>query len=109
MKPISLLIIGAGSRGRTYARKTTIFATRSTLTGDGRRIEHFDFLTEKREVFDTSAEDASSATGHGGGDFHLVRCFMDAIADNKPSLILTGPAEALATHLTIFAGEKARR
>ncbi len=94
MKPTSLLIIGAGSRGATYARKTTIFGTRGTLTGDGRRIEHFDFLSDLREIIDTSDEDASSATGHGGGDFHLVRCFIDAIADNKPSLILTGPAEA---------------
>lgn len=49
-------------------RRTRVFGSRGRLTGDGRFIEVYDFLTESRTVIDTVADGASAAEGHAGGD-----------------------------------------
>ena len=46
--------------------------------------------------------------GHGGGDDLLIRNFIEAIEKNDPSIVLTDPAESLATHRTVFAAEQSR-
>ncbi len=93
---------------KQVGRRTRIFGTRGELRGDGSVIEHFDFLTDKTEVIDTNASDASIAGGHGGGDGQLVERFIKAVATNDPSPILSGPAETLESHMTVFAAERSR-
>ena len=90
-------------------RKTRIFGTSGELYGDGRMIEHFDFLTNTKKVIDTRAADASMSGGHGGGDYKLISGFIAAVASCDQSKILSGPAETLETHLMVFAAEQARR
>ncbi len=90
-------------------RKTRIFGTRGEIYGDGSKITLFDFLTDKTEVIDTEASDASILGGHGGGDYGLMSGFIAAVGDNDPSKILSGPAETLESHLMVFAAERARR
>jgi len=89
-------------------RKTRIFGTRGEIYGDDRTLEHVDFLTDAVETIDTSAEDSSILGGHGGGDFGLMYAFVNAVAKNDPSLILSGPQETLESHLMVFAAERAR-
>jgi hypothetical protein len=38
-----------------------------------------------------------------------MKSFIAAVAQRDRSLILSGPAETLETHLTVFAAEQARR
>jgi len=91
-------------------RKTRIFGTRGRLSGDGRHIEHLDFLTDRMEVIDTQvAADGSILTGHGGGDSGLFEAFITAVADGDSSKVLSGAAESLESHLMVFAAERARR
>ncbi len=90
-------------------RKTRIFGTRGEIYGDGSKITLFDFLTDKTEVIDTEAADASILGGHGGGDYGLMKRFIAAVASNDQSKILSGPAETLESHLMVFAAERARR
>lgn len=90
-------------------RKTRIFGTRGELYGDGSKIRHFDFLSDKTEVIDTGTSDASILGGHGGGDYRLMESFVSAVANNDPKRILSGPEESLETHLMVFAAERARR
>ena len=45
---------------------------------------------------------------HGGGDYGLMKSFVEAVASNDPSKILSGPAETLESHLMVFAAERAR-
>ncbi|MCX7017051.1 MAG: Gfo/Idh/MocA family oxidoreductase [Candidatus Sumerlaeota bacterium] len=90
-------------------RQTRIFGTRGELIGNGIAIEHFDFLTDKTQVIDTRASDASIAGGHGGGDYNFMHSFVSALLENDPSHILSGPEETLQTHLAVFAAERARR
>jgi len=89
-------------------RLARIFGTCGALYGDGRTIEHFDFLHNRREVIDTHASEGSILGGHGGGDERLMRAFVSAVAANDPTPVLTGPDETLASHLIVFAAERAR-
>jgi len=91
----------------TRHRQTTIYGTRGELRGNGERILHYDFLTEALNEFVT-ATPAFASDGHGGGDYALMKSFVAAVANRDPGIILSGPLEALETHLTVFAAERAR-
>ena len=92
-------------------RKTRIFGTRGEIYGDGQNIEIFDFLTDQTRTIDTEAGagDDTALGGHGGGDYGLMDHFVSAVAENDPSLILSGADESLESHLMVFAAERARR
>lgn len=94
----------AFNKGRD--RMTRIFGTLGEIFGDGSRIEHYDFLTDKTTVLDTKT---SGLPGHAGGDERLVESFIAALANNDSSLILSDPEETLQSHLIVFAAERARR
>lgn len=93
-KPIEIIIIGGGSRGE--------------LISNGRTIRHFDFLTDTWSELPTASGDSSIQGGHGGGDFGLMRAFIDAVRCNDQSLLLSGAVESLETHEMVFAAERAR-
>ncbi len=103
---------------RKRDRETHIFGTRGELYGNGQFIEVYDFLTDNTERLDVApASDGSipstgsgqALSGHGGGDLALMTHFVGALIRNDPSLILSGPAESLETHMMVFAAEQARR
>ncbi len=89
-------------------RHTKIFGTRGQLTGDGRHIEVYDFLTETRTVHDTSVDGSSAAEGHAGGDEALINAYLDALHRGRPELIVSGIDASLASHRVVFAAERAR-
>jgi predicted dehydrogenase len=95
-------------------RKTRIFGTRGEISGDGSKIEIFDFLTDQTRIIDTEAVSADASGqgialgGHGGGDYGVMDHFVAAIAQNDSKLILSGPDETLESHRMVFAAEKAR-
>ncbi|MBP7949156.1 MAG: Gfo/Idh/MocA family oxidoreductase [Verrucomicrobiales bacterium] len=90
-------------------RITKIFGTRGELSGDGRILRLFDFLTDGTEEIDTDPAPASGVlSGHGGGDFGLMDAFIAAIESGDASRILSGPDETLESHLIAFASERAR-
>ncbi len=90
-------------------RATRIFGTRGEIYGDSAVITVHDFLTNTKREIDTRKLDTSVLGGHGGGDGGIMESFVDAVATNDPSKILSGPAETLESHLMVFAAEKARR
>ncbi len=90
-------------------RKTRIFGTRGEIYGDSQNIEVFDFLTDEKRTIPTGSTDGSILSGHGGGDYHLMRHFVAALAANDQNKILSGPEESLESHLIVFAAEDARR
>jgi len=95
---------------RARDRESRIFGTRGELYGDGRFIEHFDFLTDKTERIDTQAPEGSLGSyGHGGGDYRLMQAFVAAVAAGDAKKILSDAATTLQTHLMVFAAEKARK
>ena len=91
-------------------RATRIFGTRGELTGDGRDVTVYDFLTRAERHVSLAPQGAmNAAEGHGGGDGGLMDAFTAAVAAQDPGLILSGPRESLASHLAVFAAERARR
>ena len=90
-------------------RQTRIFGTKGEIFGNGSRIEHFDYLTNHREIMEVSKSDGTILTGHGGGDQRIMESFCRAVANQDPSYILSGPMESLETHLSVFKAEQARK
>lgn len=92
---------------RARPRDDRIFCTRAEVTGDGRHLDVFDFLTQQTERIDT--HDGAPMSGHGGGDLGVLDAFLRAVATGDASHILSDPSETLETHLMVFAAERARR
>ena len=86
-------------------RKTRLFGTRGQLTGNGETIRVYDFLTRAEQRVPIQA---GAGGGHGGGDAGLMDAFVAAVAAGDPGLIRSGPRESLASHLAVFAAERAR-
>ena len=93
---------------RPRPRVDNLFCTKAEVSGDGRHLEIFDFLSETSRTMDTFAEGFSAADGHGGGDAGVVDAFLTAIARDDPSLI-ADPGEVLESHRIVFAAERSRR
>jgi hypothetical protein len=91
-------------------RATRIFGTRGYIETDFRKIKVFDFLTEKETIHDTSIDSTSvtAASGHGGGDYFLMKAFVQAVATGDTSEIHSGPEATLESHRIVFAAERAR-
>jgi predicted dehydrogenase len=85
-------------------RSTRLFGSRGELSGDGKTIQVYDFLTRTWREIPVPA----AASGHSGGDAGLMDAFVAAVASGNPDLIRSGARESLASHLTVFAAERAR-
>jgi len=94
----------------TIHRKSRIFGTRGYLETDFIKITVFDFVTETETVYNTSidANSATAASGHGGGDYHIMKAFVHAVATGDTSGIHSGPDATLESHRIVFAAEQAR-
>jgi predicted dehydrogenase len=90
-------------------RRTQLFGTQGELSGDGETIRVYDFLTRSERVLTPAAAGGMDAgEGHAGGDAGLMDAFVAAVAAGNPDLIMSGPGESLASHLAVFAAERAR-
>ena len=88
-------------------RSTRLFGTRAELTGDGHSVRVYDFLARAERLITPEPADAVEG-GHGGGDAGLMDAFTAAVAAGRRELIKSGPRESLASHLAVFAAERAR-
>lgn len=90
-------------------RQTRIFGTRGQITGDSNVITVYDFLTDETTEVDTRTGSGDITGGHGGGDYNLMRRFVQAVRENDQSILLSGTDETLASHRIVFAAERSRR
>jgi predicted dehydrogenase len=86
-------------------RKVRIMGTKGYLEGDEETIRTLDFQTGNWSEIKANTLAADITGGHGGGDFSLMESFLDAVQNNNPGLISTGPEVSLETHLIVFAAE----
>ncbi len=89
-------------------RQTKLFGTRGSIYGDGSKLEIHEFLTDQTTVIETDLSDGTILTGHGGGDYGLIKSFIEAVANDDKTKVLSGPLQTLNSHLVVFAAEKAR-
>ncbi|KDQ21353.1 hypothetical protein BOTBODRAFT_150136 [Botryobasidium botryosum FD-172 SS1] len=116
--PTGTLTMVAMSTG-TNRRKTRIFGSRLELEADeeAEEIRLTDLQTlqtmviRPHEDFDLPEIDLMS--GHGGGDYNLVRHFVEGVRAHKAGLSTEGyvPSvqETLASHIFVFAAEHSRK
>lgn len=90
-------------------RRVRLFGSRGEIYGDGNKINHYDFMTNEWKSIDVSKSDGGINSGHGGGDYEIMKSFVKAVAKNDQSLLLTGAQESLESHLSVFAAENARK
>ncbi len=90
-------------------RKTRIFGTHGCIESDGTTLKLHDFRTDTEETIDTGMDRDTPAGYHGQADKALAEAFVEAVARQDPSLILTGPRDSLRTHRIVWAAERARR
>lgn len=81
--------------------KATLYGKFSS-SGNEIRIHHH--LTGKIEDVEVVDRDHS---GHGGGDFGIVRSFINAV-NGTPDDSITTARESLESHLLAFAAEESR-
>jgi predicted dehydrogenase len=92
------------------SRDYFVMGDRGTLRLNDDGLHHYDFLSGKRVSLPLYTGDAStSLTGHGGGDDGLIREFLTALRTGDKAYVTTGPEASLASHLIVFAAEKARK
>ena len=72
-------------------------------------LDVYDFISDRHERIDTRSAETGALVGHGGGDYFLIKAFVQAIATGDRSHILSGPDDTLESHLMVFAAERARR
>lgn len=63
---------------------------------DGTRGEWRGLPIEKDDV------DIGQLDGHGGADFHCISSFIEAVAMNDPSMVMTDATESLKSHQLVF-------
>jgi hypothetical protein len=88
-------------------RRTRIMGSRGDLVGDERRMDVFDFAARERYEWVT-ADHARLQGGHGGGDFGLVRDWVQAISRRDESLLTSTLAASMESHLVGFTAEQSR-
>ncbi len=89
-------------------REIYIMGDQGSLRCSEGDIQHLDFLTDKVTTVPFADSDGSITSGHGGGDYFIVKDFVAAVRDNDPSRITSGPDVSLESHLIVFAAERAR-
>ncbi|MFW9966286.1 MAG: Gfo/Idh/MocA family protein [Candidatus Thorarchaeota archaeon] len=90
-------------------RRTSIFGTSGEIYGDGTTIKVFDFLSDTARIYDTTHDNSMPLEEHGGGDYGLIKAFVEAVSESDAERILSGPEETLESHLMVFAAEKSRK
>ncbi|MEZ2372648.1 Gfo/Idh/MocA family protein [Arthrobacter sp. RCC_34] len=89
-------------------RKTRIFGTDGSISGDGKHLEILDFATGTTRTIDTTPiGGASAADGHGGADGRLVEAFLRAV-ESRDGQALSSVRESFESHQLVWAAERSR-
>jgi len=94
-----------------HGRRTRVMGSMGDLVGDMTELVHYDFRTQKDTKFIPKAEDVEEYknSGHGGGDWLLVRDFVQAVAQKNPALLTSTIDESIESHVMGFMAEESRK
>jgi predicted dehydrogenase len=89
----------------SYAgRRTRVMGSMGDIVGDMETFTLTDFRTNKSTVYDNSSGD-----GHGGGDWRLVRDWLQAVSQRNPDLLTSTIDASIESHVMGFMAEKSRK
>jgi predicted dehydrogenase len=92
-------------------RRTRIMGSMGDMVGDMDDLTVTDFRTGKSITLIPKAEDVESYknSGHGGGDWFLMRDFVMAVANQDPKYLTSTIDQSIESHLMGFAAEESRK
>ncbi len=94
-----------------HGRRTRIMGSMGDMVGDMKELVVNDFRTAKEVKFLPQAEDVEGYknSGHGGGDWLLVRDFVQAVSQKNPDILTSTIDESIESHVMGFMAEESRK
>ena len=91
-------------------RRTRVMGSMGDMVGDMEELNLTDFRTKKTIKMVPAAEDKDilASSGHGGGDWSLMRDFVQAVANNDPKYLTSTIDQSIESHVMGCAAEKSR-
>ncbi len=92
-------------------RRTRVMGSMGDMVGDMEELTINDFRTGKSITLVPKAEDVENYknSGHGGGDWLLMRDFVTAVANQDPKYLTSTIDQSIESHLMGFAAEDSRK
>jgi len=94
-----------------HDRRTRIMGSMGDMVGDMTELVVHDFKTGKETKFIPKAEDVEGYknSGHGGGDWLLVKDFVQAVSQQNPALLTSTIDDSIESHIMGFMAENSRK
>lgn len=94
-----------------HGRKTRLMGSMGDLIGDMHELVHTDFRTGKSTKFVPKYSDVEGYqnAGHGGGDWLMVKDFVQAVAERRHDLLTSTIDDSIESHIMAFMAEKSRK
>ncbi|QCR22262.1 Gfo/Idh/MocA family protein [Pontibacter sp. SGAir0037] len=94
-----------------HGRRTRVMGSMGDMVGDMKELVVTDFRTRESTKFIPQAEDVEGYknSGHGGGDWLLVKDFVQAVSQQDPNLLTSTIDESIESHIMGFMAEESRK
>ena len=91
-------------------RRTRVMGAMGDMVGDMTELNVCDFRTKETIKLVPKAEDVEDYknSGHGGGDWFLMRDFVRAVATQDPTHLTSTIDQSIESHIMGFAAEESR-
>jgi len=92
-------------------RRTRIMGTKGDIVGDeGTSLTVSDFRKRDSTTYQVSKlDDDFEGGGHGGGDYRLLRDFLQAVYQEDPSLLTSTIGDSMESHYIGYKAEESRK
>lgn len=90
-----------------HGRKSRIMGAMGDIVGDGSELMIGDFRNRKVTKWNVK-DHVALDSGHGGGDWGLVRDWLKAVEGQDESLLSSNLSASMESHLMAFMAEKSR-
>ena len=92
-------------------RRTRVMGSMGDMVGDMEELNLTDFRTGKTTKMIPNAEDVNDYknSGHGGGDWLLMRDFVQAVSNQDPKYLTSTIDQSIESHIMGFAAERSRK
>lgn len=92
-----------------HGRKTRLMGAMGDVVGDMDKFVHTDFRTGKQSEWNVHRDVKDyNGHGHGGGDWRLVKNWLQAISKGDPSLLTSTIDASVESHIMGLMAEKSR-
>jgi predicted dehydrogenase len=89
-------------------RRIEIYGSHGQVIGTEDQILIDNFTDKTQQIINIESSENSVKGGHLGGDFAIMRDFINAVRSNNPKYISSSAETSLESHLMAFAAERSR-